>query len=336
MFCLTIKLTLTNRNIKKTSKNIVKQYKITTFAFLKDKSRMKIKYTFVIFLCAVLCALNVFSKDNVYTIVLQNVSLEIPEGWSVQKNVEKNGDFILNCTKDNSIAFVEVVCKRKVIALETRLNEIASSRSLQKNFDYMQIDEVQPVVFNKQKAKQLSYTNTYLNDVSKGGIYAFIFEGYTYSLEFFGEDNPKTRKELDKIVRSFKITAAKKEINIVEKEKEYQAQDWKKYDDTTSLETKVEEYGKDLATINTADNHKKAENYSSEEIKLKEKLSLLTEKKEQLQEQLQTAKDENNTKQEKKINKSLNKIEKEISKIEKKLDNIRTENLKIKLKEKDK
>lgn len=297
---------------------------------------MKIKYTFIIFLCAVLCALNVFSKDNVYTAVLQNVSLEIPDGWSVQKNVEKNGDFVLNCTKDNSIAFVEVVCKRKVIALETRLNEIASSRSLQKNFDYMQIDEVQPVVFNKQKAKQLSYTNTYLNDVSKGGIYAFIFEGYTYSLEFFGEDNPKMRKELDKIIRSFKITSAKKEINIIEKEEEYQAQDWKKYDDTTSLETKVEEYGKDLATINTADNHKKVENYSSEEIKLKEKLFPLIKQKEQLQEQLQTAKDEDNIRQEKKINESLNKLEKEINKIEKKLDKIRTENLKIKLKEKDK
>lgn len=297
---------------------------------------MKVKNTIIIFLCTLLCSLNVFSKDNAYTVVLQNVSLEIPDGWSVQKNEEKNGDFVLNCTKDNSIAFVEIVCKRKVIALETRLNEIASVRSMQKNFDYMQIDEVQSVVFSKQKAKQLSYTNTYLNDVSKGGIYAFIFEGYTYSVEFFGEDNPKTRKELDKIIRSFKITSAKKEINIVEKEEEYQAKDWKKYNDTTSLETKVEEYGEDLATINTANNHKKVENYSSKEIKLKEKLSSLNKEKEQLQEQLQIAKDENNTKQEEKINKSLNKLETEINKIEEKLDNIRKENLKIKLKEKNK
>ncbi len=297
---------------------------------------MKIKNTIIIFLGILLYSLNVFSKDNVYTVVLQNVSLEVPDGWSVQKNVERNGDFVLNCTKDNSIAFVEVVCKRKVIALETRLNEIATQRSLQKNFDYMQIDEVHPVVFNKHKAKHLSYTNTYLNDVSKGGIYAFIFEGYTYSLEFFGEDNPKMRKELEKIIRSFKITSAKKEINIVEKEQEYQAKDWKKYDDTTSLETKVEEYGKDLATINTANNHKKVENYSSEEIKLKEKLSSLNKEKEQLQEQLQIAKDENNTKQEEKINKSLSKLETEINKIEEKLDNIRKENLKIKLKEKNK
>lgn len=295
---------------------------------------MKVKNTIIIFLCTLLCSLNVFSKDNAYTVVLQNVSLEIPDGWTVQKNEEKNGDFVLNCTKDNSIAFVEVVCKRKVIALETRLNEIASVRSMQKNFDYMQIDEVQSVVFSKQKAKQLSYTNTYLNDVSKGGIYAFIFEGYTYSVEFFGEDNPKTRKELDKIIRSFKITSAKKEINIVEKEEEYQAKDWKKYNDTTSLETKVEEYGEDLATINTANNHKKVENYSSKEIKLKEKLSSLNKEKELLQEQLQIAKDENNTKQEEKINKSLNKLETEINKIEEKLDNIRKENLKIKLKEK--
>lgn len=299
-------------------------------------SIMKIKNTLVIFLFAVLCSLNVFSKNNVYTAVLQNISLEVPEGWTIQKSVEKTGDFVLNCTKDNSIAFVEVVCKRKVIALETRLNEIASQRSMQKNFNYMQIDEIQPVSFNKQKAKLLSYTNTYLNDVSKGGIYAFVFEGYTYSLEFFGEDNPKMRKELSKILSSFKIASAEKEINIIEKQEEYQAKDWKKYDDTTSLETKVEEYGKDLATMNTADNYKKVENYSTEEVKLKDKLSFLSHRKEQLQEQLKLAKEENNIKQEKKINKSLNNLDKEINKLKEKLEKIKKENLKIKLKEKDK
>ncbi|MDO5760170.1 MAG: hypothetical protein Q4Q06_04015 [Bacteroidota bacterium] len=297
---------------------------------------MRVIRIFIIFLCFIMCSLSLCAKNTERLVVLQNVSLSVSEGWTVQKTLEKNGDFILNCTKDNNIAFVEVVCKRKVMALDTRLNDIASERSMQKNFDYMQIDELLPIVFQKHKGKQLSYTNTYLNDVSKGGIYAFVFEGYTYSIEFYGEDTPEARKELKKVVNSFKIVSAEKTENMIEKQEEYQNKDWKKYTDTTSIETKVKEYGQDLLTINTADNHKKLEKHSSKEIKLIEQRENLLQRKETLQEELTIATESNDAKKEKKTKKELDNLEKQIKKVETKLEKIRTDNLKIKLKEKDK
>ncbi len=292
---------------------------------------MKTKYILLVFACMVLCSFSLFANKEKRTIDMQNVSIDIFEDWTTQKRTDKNGDFVLTCTKDNSISFVEITCKKRVINLNTRLNEIASERSLQKNFDYMQIDEITPVTFKKNKASLLTYTNTYLNEVSKGGMYAFIFEGYTYAIEYFGEDNLATRKELEKVVNSFKISSAEKTKNIIETEQEYQQQEWKNYNDTTSLETKVMELGKDLTTINTADNYKIVEDYTQKEIKLREQLTKINSQIETLNEELDTEKKD---KQIKKINKNIRDLEKRKGEIEKELELIRIDNLKIKIKDK--
>ena len=275
----------------------------------------------------------VFAGNDVTKVVLYNVSIKVNDDWTTQKRTEKNGDFRLTCTKDNSNAFVEITCTRRVIDPIVRANDIASERSMQKHFEYMQIDEIQNAKLKKINTKLLTYTNTYLNDVSKGGIYAFVSEGYTYTLEYFGEDNPKTKKDLKKIVSSFSVSSPDKTRNIVDLEEDYQDKEWKKYDDTTSLETKVEELGEDLIVINTAKNHKEVGNYVDRENQITNKIKELEEEEDWLNKQLEKATEENNEKEIKKINKKIKAVVEAKEKLEKDLKQNHNDNLKIKLKE---
>lgn len=294
---------------------------------------MKIKNIIILLVVTLLANVLAFAGNDITEIVLNNVSIKVSSDWTTQKQIQKNGDFRLTCTKDNSNAFVEITCKKRVIDPVVRANDIASERSMQKHFEYMQIDEIQNAKLKKTDAKLLTYTNTYLNDVSKGGIYAFISEGYTYTLEYFSEDNPKTKKELKKVVNSFSVSSPDKTRNIVDLAEDYQDKDWKKYDDTTSLETKVEELGEDLVVINTAKNHKEVGNYVDKENQLIVKIKELEEEQERLNEQLENATEENNQKEIKKIKKKIDTVVKAKEKLEKEFKQNHNDNLKIKLKE---
>lgn len=294
---------------------------------------MKIKNIIILLVVTLLANVLAFAGNAITEIVLNNVSIKVSSDWTTQKQIQKNGDFRLTCTKDNSNAFVEITCKKRVIDPVVRANDIASERSMQKHFEYMQIDEIQNAKLKKTDTKLLTYTNTYLNDVSKGGIYAFISEGYTYTLEYFGEDNPKTKKELKKVVNSFSVSSPDKTRNIVDLAEDYQDKDWKKYDDTTSLETKVEELGEDLVVINTAKNHKEVGNYVDKENQLIVKIKELEEEQERLNEQLENATEENNQKEIKKIKKKIDTVVKAKEKLEKEFKQKHNDNLKIKLKE---
>lgn len=294
---------------------------------------MKIKNIIILLVVTLLANVLAFAGNDITEIVLNNVSIKVSSDWTTQKQIQKNGDFRLTCTKDNSNAFVEITCKKRVIDPVVRANDIASERSMQKHFEYMQIDEIQNAKLKKTDAKLLTYTNTYLNDVSKGGIYAFISEGYTYTLEYFGEDNPKTKKELKRVVNSFSVSSPDKTRNIVDLAEDYQDKDWKKYDDTTSLETKVEELGEDLVVINTAKNHKEVGNYVDKENQLIVKIKELEEEQEKLNEQLENATEENNQKEIKKIKKKIDTVVKAKEKLEKEFKQNHNDNLKIKLKE---
>ncbi len=294
---------------------------------------MKIKNIIILLVVTLLANVLAFAGNDITEIVLNNVSIKVSSDWTTQKQIQKNGDFRLTCTKDNSNAFVEITCKKRVIDPVVRANDIASERSMQKHFEYMQIDEIQNAKLKKTDTKLLTYTNTYLNDVSKGGIYAFISEGYTYTLEYFGEDNPKTKKELKKVVNSFSVSSPDKTRNIVDLAEDYQDKDWKKYDDTTSLETKVEELGEDLVVINTAKNHKEVGNYVDKENQLIVKIKELEEEQERLNEQLENATEENNQKEIKKIKKKIDTVVKAKEKLEKEFKQNHNDNLKIKLKE---
>lgn len=294
---------------------------------------MKIKNIIILLVVTLLANVLAFAGNDITEIVLNNVSIKVSSDWTTQKQIQKNGDFRLTCTKDNSNAFVEITCKKRVIDPVVRANDIASERSMQKHFEYMQIDEIQNAKLKKTDTKLLTYTNTYLNDVSKGGIYAFISEGYTYTLEYFGEDNPKTKKELKKVVSSFSVSSPDKTRNIVDLAEDYQDKDWKKYDDTTSLETKVEELGEDLVVINTAKNHKEVGNYVDKENQLIVKIKELEEEQERLNEQLENATEENNQKEIKKIKKKIDTVVQAKEKLEKEFKQNHNDNLKIKLKE---
>ncbi len=294
---------------------------------------MKIKNTIILLAVTLMSSIFAFAGKGDTEVTLYNVSIKINEGWTSQKQVLNNGDFILTLTKDNSISFVEITCKKRVIDAVVRANDIASERSMQKHFEYMQIDEIQNARLKRQNAKLLTYTNTYLNDVSKGGIYSFASEGYTYTLEYFGEDNPKSRKELRNIVNSFSVSSPDKTKNIVELAEEYQDKEWKNYDDTTSLETKVEEYGEDLLVINTAKNHKEVSTYTDKEKQLADKIENLQQEEDLLNEKLEKATEEDNKKEIKNINKKLKEVVKAKEKLEKEYKENYKNNLKVKLKE---
>lgn len=294
---------------------------------------MKIKNTIILLAVTLMSSIFAFAGKGDTEVTLYNVSIKINEGWTSQKQVLNNGDFILTLTKDNSISFVEITCKKRVIDAVVRANNIASERSMQKHFEYMQIDEIQNARLKRQNAKLLTYTNTYLNDVSKGGIYSFVSEGYTYTLEYFGEDNPKSRKELRNIVNSFSVSSPDKTKNIVELAEEYQDKGWKNYDDTTSLETKVEEYGEDLLVINTAKNHKEVSTYTDKEKQLADKIVNLQQEEDLLNEKLEKATEEDNKKEIKNINKKLKEVVKAKEKLEKEYKENYKNNLKVKLKE---
>jgi hypothetical protein len=90
----------------------------------------------------------------------------------------------------------------------------------------MLIDQVKDVKFDNKKAKLLSFTNTHLTEASIGGIYGLIDEGYTYTIEFYGEDNPEANALIKEILKSIKITKPLTEPNIVILEDDFTPTDW--------------------------------------------------------------------------------------------------------------
>ena len=183
------------------------------------------KYRILLVLSVLFFSFTTMAQKNWTEYKVENVSIKAPEGW--QAKISENqpgGAYSMTIKKANTECFVELTCLKRIMTPNTRMQDIATMRSQQANFEYMQIDKTESTKFQKNNARLLSYTNTYRNDVCKGGIYCFNAEGFTYTIEYFGEDNPEVRKMLDKIVNTFKYTSPDKERNIVEQEKDYQIQ----------------------------------------------------------------------------------------------------------------
>lgn len=203
------------------------------------------KKIFITFLCCLFCfSFEIFAqKTELNKITEENITFSIPNGWIATKTGKKLGDFGVRAKEKDGIKFIEINCTKRVIEPVTRLTTIASKRSEREGFEYMLIDQVKDVKFNKKKAKLLSFTNTHLTEASIGGIYGLVDEGYTYTIEFYSEDNPEANALMKEILKSINIESPLTEPNIVVLEENFTPEDWYEYEEEKAVEdtTLVEE-----------------------------------------------------------------------------------------------
>ncbi len=183
---------------------------------------------FIVFLCFLIggCFTLNAQKTELHKITEENVTFGIPNGWIASKTGKKLGDFGVRAKEENGIKFIEINCTKRVIEPVTRLTSIASKRSEKEGFEYMLIDQVKDVKFDNKKAKLLSFTNAHLTEASIGGVYGLVDEGYTYTIEFYSEDNPEANALIKEILNSIEIEKPLTEPNIVIMEDDFTPKDW--------------------------------------------------------------------------------------------------------------
>lgn len=261
---------------------------------------------------------SVKAQDNWRYINSENINFKSPENWHIINSSKPKGAIRIKTYDPNSKQFVEIRGERIKINLKTRVNDIALARSKHENFEYMQIDNIQNVKFNDYQAELLNYTNIFLNDVYKGRIYSFIKEGYTYTVEFYGEDLPQIQNFLQQIVSSININSADKKENINNKEKQFVEDNWATMEIDNSAEILAKESAK-------AEELSRKETIKSivKEKKVKEKVQQEIEKQQKRLEKEQ----EKWKKQQKKLEEKQQKLEKKL--VEKEKQFIKTEKRRI-------
>src|SRR5574344_200342 len=184
---------------------------------------------FIVLICFVLMSFGfeLSAQEGNHSLTRENISMVVPNDWLAIRTGKKLGDFGLKIQKQNSVAFVEVNCIRRKTDHVSKATTLASERSNKETFSYMQIDAVQDAKLDKKNAKHLVYTNAYLTDTYRGGIYALVDNGYTYTIEYYGADTPADRKEIDQILSSIKIEKPLAQDNIVKIEQDFVPTDWK-------------------------------------------------------------------------------------------------------------
>ena len=139
---------------------------------------------FIVLICFVLMSFGfeLSAQESTHSLTRENISMVVPNDWLAIRTGKKFGDFGLKIQKQNSVAFVEVNCIRRKTDPVSKATTLASERSNKETFAYMQIDAVQDAKLDKKNAKHLVYTNAYLTDTYRGGIYALVDNGYTYTI----------------------------------------------------------------------------------------------------------------------------------------------------------
>lgn len=191
-------------------------------------------------------AISVNAQSDWRYINKENINFKMPESWKMINSSKPHGDICIKIYDPNSAQFVEIRGVNNKVNLKVRVNDIATLRSGQQYFDYMQIDKVSSSTFNGFEAQLLNYTNTYLNDVYKGSIYSFVKEGYTYTVEFYGEDLPNTQSFLLSIASTVNVNSADKKENITKKSETYVEDNWSTMEIDNSAEIAAQEEAKAL------------------------------------------------------------------------------------------
>jgi len=212
----------------------------------------------------------------------ENINFKMPENWKMINSSKPHGDICIKIYDPSSAQFVEIRGINSKINLKVRVNDIATIRSNQQYFEYMQIDKVQKSTFNNFDAQLLNYTNTFLNDVYKGSIYSFVKEGYTYSVEYYGEDLPKTQSFLSNIASTVNINSADKKENITKKSETYIENNWSTMEIDNSAELAAMEEARLLKIAQKEE--QKALKKERKELEKQEKQERKQEKEERKQE----------------------------------------------------
>lgn len=274
----------------------------------------KIFITLVFMLCSVL---GVQAQQQWKYVSRENIGFKMPENWRMLNAAKPQGDMTVTIEGPDSKSFVEIKCERYKINLKVRANDVAALRSGQPTFEYMEIDKVKATQFNGFDAQVLNYTNTYLNDVYKGFIYAFVKEGYTYTVESYGEDNPQTQNFLRQIISTVNVNSADKKENIKDQAEEFVPQGWAKEEIDNSAEIAAKE-----AEIVAAKAAKEAAKAKAKEEKAQQKAQKQAEKEQKDLAKKQAEFDKQQKKLEKQqiqADKARAKAEKRAAKAERKL-----------------
>ncbi len=267
-------------------------------------------------------AQSVFAQGASHSLTRENISLDMPEGWLATKLGKKFGNYGIRIQKQGDVAFVEINCIRRSVEPVSRITTLASERSNKPSFEYMQIDEVSDARLGKLKAKHLLFTNTYLTESYRGGVYGLVDNGYTYTIEYYGADTPEQRAEIDRVIRSIKIDKPLAEDNMVKKAEDFVPKDW----------NVVEEEEVQTEETSAAQPQEKAEVKKEKRKLSKEEKKLEKEKAKRLKEETKKveAKKKELEKKKKKQEKELKKQQKEKLKAQKEAEKRRKKAMKAK------
>lgn len=259
------------------------------------------KSSFLILIISLLFAFIGQSQTNWRYINKENISFKMPENWQMINSSKKRGETNILINDPNSEKFVEIKSVPNKINLKDRATDVAELRSHKANFDYMQIDKVKKDKFNGLGAQHLIYTNTVLNEVSKGNIYAFVKEGYTYTVEYYGADNKQEQEFLQQIVSTINVNSADKKENITDESKTYVSNNWanQEVDRSAEIAAQAEKEAIERANKEALEARKneqkeqiKAEKRVAKEAqKLKEQQEKLKKQQEKLEKKEQEAKE---------------------------------------------
>lgn len=166
-------------------------------------------------------------QESWFYVSKENIAMKIPRTWKVNTFAKPQGQVKIRAKSTTGEEFVEVIAVRVKINLSNRVTDIATERSQRETFQYMQIDQSIKTRFQGYDAQLLLYTNTFLNEVYKGGVYGFVNEGYTYTVEFYGKDEPQTKALLEQIIHTINVNATEDKVeNIKSQEKNFDQKNW--------------------------------------------------------------------------------------------------------------
>ncbi|MDR0790744.1 MAG: hypothetical protein LBO06_08140 [Bacteroidales bacterium] len=222
----------------------------------------------------------------------RNLEIQAPlgNGWakSTILNQDENGNeasFGIASADENGVKYVKVLCHYKATDVVAFITDMASEKSREPNFNYMSIEQVKDAKIGKQNAKLLTYSNSYLNEPFVGGIYGFVKDGYTYTVEYYGEDNPADVKLIGKIIQTIRVDVPEIDPTIVEKEEHFAPKEAKTQEEVAAQSQKEQE--KIAKEQKKAEKEmQKAEKEQEKQIKKAEK-----ERKDEIKKQEQAAKD---------------------------------------------
>lgn len=199
-----------------------------------------------------------FGQGKRLKVEIENISIKAPENWLVQKTKNKNNGFTIRLYNEQNENHVMISCVKKAMNLEAAIVDASSEKSQKPRFEYMIIEKVRSGKVSKYSGKFLEYTNSPLRDYFRGGFYGILDNGYTYIIDYYSDDTPEGRKEVESIINSLNILKPEARPNFFQVEKEYLPENVK-------IEKKVEPVQEDSTIVKGSNNKETTIDQASKE-----------------------------------------------------------------------